>query len=86
MKSQKLGESISDVEVTNISAHGFWVFVGDTEYFLPYEQYPWFKDARVKDILNVELHHGCHLRWAQLDVDLDLATVKNPKKAPLIYR
>ena len=39
------GNAIS--EVTNISHHGFWVFLGDRELFLPFEEFPWFKEAPV---------------------------------------
>ena len=85
MKSPKLGTRTSDVEVTNIDRHGFWLFIKGKEYFLPYEEYPWFKDARIRDILNVELLHGNHLHWPDLDVDLSLNTLEIPHKYPLIY-
>jgi len=26
--------------------HGFWLLLGDEELFIPFEQFPWFKDAR----------------------------------------
>ena len=72
MNSKQLGENISDVEVTNVSRHGLWLLVNDKEYFLPYEQYPWFQDARIREILNVRLEHEAHLYWPDLDVDLEL--------------
>ena len=58
MKSGKAGESTSQAEVTNISSHGVWIDVKDREYFMSYEDYPWFKEARVGEILNVQLHHA----------------------------
>ena len=85
MKSPKLGTRTSDVEVTNIDSHGFWLFIKGKEYFLPYEEYPWFKDARVCDILNVEFSHENHLHWPDLDVDLSLDMLEAPHKYPLIY-
>ena len=33
MKSGALGQSTSQVEVTNVSPHGFWLFVGEEELF-----------------------------------------------------
>jgi ribosomal protein S1 len=75
----------TDVEVTNISRHGIWVFVDGKEYFLPYEHFAWFKDARVSDVLNVELFHGNHLHWPALDVDLSLSSLEDPEKYPLVY-
>ena len=47
------GINTSTVEVTNISAHGFWILSHDTEYFLSYESFPWFKDQTVRNISNV---------------------------------
>ena len=80
------GENISEVEVQNISIHGIWLFVKDAEYFLPFEEFPWFKEAKIEDIYQVELNHGQHLRWSKLDVDLELESLKNPKNYPKIYK
>jgi len=84
MKSEIVGTSISEAEVTNIDSHGIWVYVGDKEYFLPYEDYPWFRNAKVRQIISLELHHGCHLFWPELDVDLDVASLENPRQYPLV--
>lgn len=74
------------VEVTNIGPHGLWLFVEGKEYFLPYEDFPWFKNATVADILNVKLYHATHLHWPALDVDLCLESLGEPEAFPLIYR
>ena len=55
MKSAGHGTPISGVEVTNISQHGFWLLLRDQEYFLPFEHFPWFKEASVSQICKVEL-------------------------------
>jgi hypothetical protein len=34
-------------EVTHISAQGIWLLARDKELFLPYAQFPWFKNANV---------------------------------------
>jgi hypothetical protein len=86
MKSKVRGKSTSQVEVSNIDVHGFWLYVEDKEYFLPFEEYPWFKNAKVKEILNVKLLHDCHLYWPNLDIDLELACIASPDKYPLKYR
>ncbi|TFH49047.1 MAG: DUF2442 domain-containing protein, partial [Lysobacterales bacterium] len=56
------------------------------EYFLPFPDFPWFRNATVDQILRVELHHGDHLRWPELDVDLCLDSIENPESYPLVYR
>jgi hypothetical protein len=86
MKSQELGADTSDVEIVNIDAHGVWVYLKGTEYFLPYTEYPWFKDAKVADILDVHLLHENHMHWPALDVDLSVESLRDPAAYPLIYR
>jgi hypothetical protein len=83
MKSSVRGKSTSEVEVTNIDAFGFWLLVSGKEYFLPYDEYPWFRDARVRDILNVTLSGEGHLHWPALDVDLSVESLEHPESFPL---
>lgn len=86
MKSKPLGKSTSEVEVTHISQHGFWLLAGGREYLLPYEDYPWFRNARVGEILDVQLLHGSHLYWPELDVDLELESLSEPARWPLVAK
>jgi len=86
MKSKIVGKSTSQIEVTNISNHGVWLYIKNTEYFLPFDGFPWFKEARVGEIMDVELLQDHHLRWDKLDVDLELESLKDPDKYPLVYR
>jgi hypothetical protein len=74
------------IEITNISIHGIWLYVKGKEYFLPYEDYPWFKDARLSEIHHVQLLHENHLYWPKLDVDLSLDCLEHPEKYPLTYQ
>ena len=85
MTSPKLGASTSDVEVTNVDTHGIWLFVKGKEYFLPYDQYPWFRDARLAEVLDVKLLHASHLHWPALDVDLCIESLDDPDGFPVTY-
>jgi hypothetical protein len=85
MTSSTHGANTSQVEVANIDRHGLWLLVGNKEYFLPYEGFPWFRRATLDKILTVELLHGDHLHWPELDVDLSLASLAHPESFPLIY-
>jgi hypothetical protein len=85
MKSAKHGKSTSPVEVQGISKFGVWLFVQGEEYFLSHEEYPWFKNARVSEVMNVRLINGNHLEWPDLDVDLELESLVHPEKYPLKY-
>ena len=86
MKSETSGTSTSGVEILNVSPHGFWVLLGEQEHFLDFDQFPWFRSATVEQLFRVELHHGEHLYWPDLDVDLDLDRVQHPEKYPLVAR
>ncbi|CAN5557637.1 DUF2442 domain-containing protein [soil metagenome] len=86
MISKIVGENTPQIEVLNISKHRFWLLFQEQEYFLPFEAFPWFKEAKIGDILNVELLHSSHLYWPSLDVDLEVESIKSPEKYPLVYR
>jgi hypothetical protein len=86
MKSANIGVGTSAVEVLNVSPHGFWLLVGGAEYFLGVDAFPWFRSATLKQLFNVELHHGDHLYWPDLDVDLDLERISHPEKFPLVAK
>ncbi len=86
MRSAQLGKPISQVEVTNISKHGFWLLLDGRELFLPFEKFPWFQDVPVGKVLNVTLPHAHHLYWPELDVDLAVESIERPEKYPLISR
>lgn len=85
MSSQLLGGTTSEIEITNISKHGLWLLVGEHETFLSYEEFPWFKNAPISKILNVEQPTPGHFYWPDLDVDLGLETIEHPERFPLIY-
>lgn len=83
MTSAGLGTATSPVEVTNISPHGFWLLLEDEELFLPFSEFPWFRDAAVGNILHVELPSAGHLYWPELDVDLAVESIRHPERFPL---
>ena len=74
--------STSAVEVTNISAHGFWILLDERELFLPFETFSWFKPATVQEITHVERPHLHHLHWPELDVDLSIDSIEHPDRYP----
>ena len=73
-------------EVTNIDSRGLWLYVDGREHYMSYEQFPWFAEATVKQITNVERQHGTHFHWPDLDVDLTLDMIDYPEKYPRVYR
>lgn len=78
--------STSDVEVTNVSVHGFWLLIGDKERFVPFRTFPWFREASIKALTNVRLAAPHHLHWTDLDVDLAVDSLDHPECYPLVSR
>ena len=82
MKSLKRGKNIS-VRIENITPFGIWLFVKDKECFLSYQDYPYFENQTFNSIQDVQLLHGYHLYWPELDVDLEIDNLENPAKYSL---
>ncbi len=83
MNSLMHGKSISEVEVSNISAHGVWLLSHDKELFMSYDDFPWFKEQTVKSIINVEEQSPGHFYWPDLDIDLTEEIIEHPERFPL---
>jgi hypothetical protein len=83
-RSSKPGKRISAPEVTNVSKHGFWLLLDERELFLPFEDFPWFRDASIGNLLEVERPRPGHLHWPRLDVDLALEFIEDPGAFPLV--
>lgn len=86
MRYETHGNGTSVAEVTNISQHGFWMLIHDEEIFLPFEKFPWFRDTSIAKLLHVELPTENHLYWPDLDVDLEVDSIRHPEKYPLVSR
>lgn len=86
MKSALRGKLTSSVEVSNVSPDGFWLLLDDRELFLPFKQFPWFRDATIRQITAVERPQPHHLRWPDLDMDLAVESIEHPERFPLVSR
>ena len=86
MKSKPLGKRTSGAEVTNISQHGFWILLEERELFVPFNQFPWFRNATIDSILRVEMPHPRHLHWPDLDIDLAVDSIEHPERFPLVSK
>lgn len=80
------GSVTSAVEVTHVSRHGFWLLLGDEELLVPFEQFPWFRSATIEQLSSVEWPSKDHLYWPLLDVDLSVASVRDPTTFPLVSK
>ncbi len=72
--------------MTNVSKQGFWVLLGDEELFVPFADFPWFRDAPIAKLMKVERPQPHHLYWPDLDVDLAVESIRHPERFPLVAR
>lgn len=86
MRSSARGKRTSEIWVEAITPVGLWIFVRGEERFLSYRDFPMFLRGTIREILNVQLHGQDHLYWPDLDVDLELESVRHPERYPLVAR
>ena len=72
--------------MANISAHGFWLFLGDREVFVSFREFPGFAEASISKLVNVLRPQEDHLYWPDLDVDLAVESIEHPERFPLVWR
>jgi hypothetical protein len=62
------------------------LFIDETELFVPFTNFPWFKEASIAEITRVELPSPHHLYWPDLDIDLALDSIQHPERYPLVSK
>lgn len=80
------GTYILLVEVTHVSKQGLRLLLGEEELMLPFADFPWFKQATIDQICDVQRPSLDHLYWPQLDVDLSVESIRYPDRFPLVSR
>jgi hypothetical protein len=86
MDSSKSGICISVCSITGIIDLGFWVLVEDKEYFIPFLDYPGFKDSSVNQLLKIRFSAPSQLHWEEIDMDIELQALSQPESFPLIFK
>ncbi|HEU4622367.1 MAG TPA: DUF2442 domain-containing protein [Burkholderiaceae bacterium] len=86
MTSATPGTATLEVEVTNVSRHGFWLWLGTQELFVSFAEFPWFKEATIAKLVHVERPTEQHLYWPDLDIDLSVESIRHPEQFPLVSR
>jgi len=84
MSSDARGTITSTVEVTNVTVHGFWLLLPEGEHFVPFAQFPWFREAPIGKLLNVTMPAAHHLYWPELDIDLAVESILPPERFHLV--
>ena len=79
------GTNTFQTEILGISKHGFWLLLDEKEeLFVSFLNFPWFRKASVEQIFALERPQPHHLYWSDLDIDLDVESIRHPEKFPLI--
>jgi hypothetical protein len=86
MRSAAHGRLTSSATVENLTPFGMWLLVCGEELFLSREDFPMFAHATVDGLLHVELHGDDHLYWPELDIDLEIDSIRQPENFPMISR
>lgn len=87
MSSARRGKAFTGtVEISGVTAEGIRICIDGRERFMPFERFPWFKDATIAQILNVEHEFEDDLRWPDLDIDLHVESIDHPERFPLVWR
>ena len=83
MQSKRIRAPTLGVEITNVSTNGIWLLLDQREFFLAFEQFPWFEHATIGQIAAVERPSAHHLYWPKLDIDLAVESIQKPEAYPL---
>jgi hypothetical protein len=54
--------------------------IANKERLVPCKEFPWFQNAAIGELLNVELTSPRHLYWPDLDVDLAVESINHPER------
>ena len=80
------GTSTLAAEVTHVSKHGFWLLLDEEELMLAFADFPWFQQATIEQLCDVEQPSPDHLYWPRLDVDLSVESIRHPERFPLVAK
>ena len=76
----------TSVNVLMMNAQGIMLSVQGLEYFLSYSWSPWLQDAPVRSVLNVRMSGHEAIEWPDLDVDLEIESLRHPERYPLVIK
>lgn len=77
---------LTSVAVLMINSQGMMLSVQGQDYFVSYNRVPWLRDARVSSVLNVRMSGNRAIEWPELDVDLEIESLKHPERYPLVMK
>ena len=73
----------TSVSVFMNNAQGMMLSELGQDYYVSYNRVPWLRDARVSSALNMRMAGPNAIEWPELDVDLEIESLKHPERYPL---
>jgi len=82
----KNNSAATSASVLMINAQGIMLSVQGNDYFLSYNRIPWMQDAPIRNVLNVQMAGDEAIEWPDLDVDLEIDSLRHPERYPLVIK
>ena len=82
----KNNSNSTSASVLMINAQGIMLSICGHDYFLSYNRIPWMQDAPIRSVLNVQMSGPEAIEWPDLDVDLELDSLRHPERYPLVNK
>ena len=76
----------TSVAVLMINSQGMMLSVQGQDYFVSYNRVPWLRDARVGSVLNVQMCGRYAIEGPELDIDLEIDSLRHPERYPLVMK
>ena len=78
--------SNTSVSVLMINGQGIMISVRGQDYFLSYNRIPWMREASINDVLTIQMCGNEAVEWPNLDVDLEIDSLRHPERYPLLIK
>ena len=76
----------TSVNVLMINAQGIMLSVLGRDYFVFFIRVPWLIVGGISYVLIVRMAGRNAIEWPELDVDLEIESLKHPERYPLIMK
>lgn len=76
----------TSASVLMINSQGMMLSVDGNDYFVSYNRVPWLRDATINQALNVRKCGDIAIEWPDLDVDLEIESLRHPERYPLVMK
>ena len=78
--------SSTSASVLMINSQGIMLSVCGHDYFISYNRIPWMQEAPIRSVLNIQMSGPEAIEWPDLDVDLEIDSLRPPERYPLIIK